>query len=44
MSKKEELPVGKMIVGLVMLIFSPIIIGLVVGIFWSILAILSTRW
>ncbi|MEI5992332.1 hypothetical protein A5881_003888 [Enterococcus termitis] len=43
-SKKEDLPVGKMIVGLVMLIFSPIIISLVVAIVWSILAMLSTRW
>ncbi|MBO0423289.1 hypothetical protein [Enterococcus plantarum] len=43
-SKKEDLPVGKMIVGLVMLIFSPIIISLVVAIVWSISAMLSTRW
>lgn len=42
--KKEDLPVGKMIIGMAMLIFSPIIIGLVVVIAWAIYAMLSTRW
>jgi hypothetical protein len=43
-SEKEDLPVGKMIIGLVMLIFSPIIIGFVVAIVWAILAMFSTRY
>ncbi|MBL1226247.1 hypothetical protein [Enterococcus sp. BWR-S5] len=42
--KKEDLPVGKMIIGMVILIFSPIIIGLVVVIAWAIYAMFSTRW
>lgn len=42
--EKDNLPIGKMIVGLVMLIFSPIIIGFVVAITWSVLAMFSTRW
>ncbi|MBL1226250.1 hypothetical protein [Enterococcus sp. BWR-S5] len=42
--KKENLPVGKMIIGMVMLIFSPIIIGLVVVIAWAIYAMFSTIW
>lgn len=43
-NNKEELAVGKMIVFMVMLVFSPIIIGFVVAIIWSILAMISTRW
>jgi hypothetical protein len=42
-SDKEDLPVGKMIVGLVMLLFSPIIIGFFAIIGWAIVAMFSTR-
>ncbi|WP_438763468.1 hypothetical protein [Enterococcus sp. AZ194] len=42
-NQKEDLPIDKMILGMVMLIFSPIIIGLVVATAWLIYAMLSTR-
>jgi hypothetical protein len=42
-TEKEDLPVRRMIVGLVMLLFSPIIIGFFAIIGWVIVAMFSTR-
>lgn len=43
-SEKKDLPIGKMIIGLTLLIFSPIILNLITIILWTIFAMLGTKW